>query len=687
MEMLFGLFSLAGLALFLGRVFRRSASVMPLVAVSIAMLWFTLFGALGFLAVGGWLWYAACAAALAFCVATEKAALLKRLTPGFLFFVAGSVLFITLFFATKPMLTQWDEFTFWGAAGKVVTNTGQLYTTAQSNLIARYAPPGLLVFSYMLQFFGKSFAEHQFMAAFAMVYLAGFAAATALWDKTRAGATVIFAAFFALPFLFDGSGTGVVSYSYLSCMADTALAAFFGGALCLYFVLDKKDAKQLLLFGIALAALTNIKDVGLALACIAWLVALLDTMFCEYKTVAFFALRRWKAALAHAVVGLVFIMGSYAGWAAHILAATKINRANVGSGGGGMSQLTMMLTGIKALLRIQPDAVFDDRATKMVQGFFGNYQGQSSANFRLWVFGPAVRMLLVILAVLFLAWLFSSRPQKRRVLVFTLAMLAGFVMFSIFLTFTYTYIFKGGEAETLKDYARYSMPYWFGWFMAALVLLGTAATQKAKQLHWRPVFAKAGVLLVAVCVLGSVLARGNWQANFLRVSPALFGKRLDVQSVVKIAEQEGMQPGDIVYLISQEDDASRFYMFSYELEKTTLATLYRAPTPGDEWQTNGKLPLGTTAASLVPPGSVGGYAEAAECTPNDLLAYLQARGCTHILLDRADGYIKEFFGPLFSDGLAGWNEDGQYQSGPRYYQIVWQGKTASFVPAQKGAKA
>lgn len=682
MEMLLGLFSLAGLSLFLGRVCKRSVSLMPLLAVCAAMLWFTLFGALGQLRLGGWLWYAACAAAFAWCAVREKAALLRRLTAGFWLFLLGSAFFIVLFWATHPMLTQWDEFTFWGAAGKVVSTTGQLYTTAKSNLIARYTPPGLIVFSYMMQFFGTHFSEPGFMAAFAVVYLAAFAAATALWDTTRAGTLVVFAALFALPFLFEAGLPGTVSYSYLSCMADTALAALFGGALCLYFAGGEKNQNLFIPFALVLAALTNIKDIGLALACVAWLVVLLDILFCEYKNAAFFALRRWQALLAFTLVCFAAIGAAFAGWAAHVRFATGINRANVGSNGGGMDQLTMLLTGLKALLRIQPDAVFDDRAAKMVQGFFGRYQGQPSANFRLWVFGSAFRMLLVIAAVLVLAWLLGGKLQRRRVLVFTLAMLAGFVAFSVFLTFTYTYIFKGWESETLKDYARYSMPYWFGWLMASLVLLGSAVTRRAGEKSGKPVLAKAGVLAVSVCILGTVLLRGNMQANFLRVSPSLFGKRLSVQAVTRQALVEGMQPEDVVYLISQGDDASRFYLFSYECE-STLSTLYRAPATGDEWDTQAIIPAGTTAASLMPPGGMADYAEAAACTPAQLLAFLKARDCTHILLDTADGYIKNDFGYLFADELAGWGPDGQYEGGLRYYKIEWAGQDARFVPVVK----
>ena len=156
---------------------------MPLVAVALAMLWFTVFGCAGVLVLGGWLWYALCAAALVFVVLKEKAALLDRLTPGFLFFLAGGVLFVTVFACTRPLFTEWDDFTFWGTAAKAVFEHGEMYTTADSNLLHRSYPPALIMLSYMGQFFGQTFAEYKMMASYSFVYLAAFSAASAFWGK------------------------------------------------------------------------------------------------------------------------------------------------------------------------------------------------------------------------------------------------------------------------------------------------------------------------------------------------------------------------------------------------------------------------------------------------------------------------------------------------------------------------
>ncbi|MDQ9761409.1 hypothetical protein RFZ45_21540, partial [Acinetobacter baumannii] len=60
---------------------------------------------------------------------------------------------LALFLAwQQPMPTQWDEFSFWATAAKVVKNNDALYTmVAQTNLEARSYPAALPVLSYLFQ--------------------------------------------------------------------------------------------------------------------------------------------------------------------------------------------------------------------------------------------------------------------------------------------------------------------------------------------------------------------------------------------------------------------------------------------------------------------------------------------------------------------------------------------------------
>lgn len=696
MDSLLGLASLAGLSLFFARLLRRSASLMPLVAVSAGMLWFTLFGIAGLLPLGGWLWFGGCAAALAYTLVKEKAAVLHRITPGWLGFTLGGALFIVLFFATRPMLTQWDEFTFWGAAGRAVTNTGQLYTTAPVNLIARTYPPGLIMLSYLLQFFGGSFAEWKFIAAYALVYLAAFAAASALWEKHRSSAVAALAGMFLLPLLFEvNHPAGQLSWAYLATMADWPMAAMFGGALCLYFganapakvlaqpaasgnaAAPRRDGPLLLAFGLVLAALTNLKDMGLALALIVWFIALADMLFFQLEELTFFGLKRVKALIAGGFTGLLCIAGTYLAWFGHMQAALTENRFNIGSGGSSLSQFEMLAAGVKALFGIQRTHQFDVVSKLMWDALFTRDVS---------LVGSGSRLMGIIFVVLGIAWMLSgTKKQRRRVLVFSLLSTLCFVAFYIFNIFTYSFVISEVEAFLLKDYHRYIGPYWFGWLMASTVLLAEAVLceggVRPLRAEVRALWARVAMAGFTVCVAVVVAFYSNWRGNFLTISPSLYSQRLSVQGVVNTALGEGMQKDDIVYMVSQGDDGGRFYMFSYELD-AKLSLLMGDTAP----DANGKIP-GTTASAFVAPGTEYTiYQFPVEATPKDLGRFLQQQGCTHLMLDMADDYFVEVFGPKFTDKLEGWAPDGAYAGGHRYFAIEWRGSDYRLVPAEEAVR-
>ena len=695
MDVFAGLLSLAAFSLFLSHILKRSASLMPLVTVSVCILWFTLWGSLGLLPLGGWLWYLGAAAALGFLLHKQRKQVLHLLTPGFVLFLVFSALFIVLFLITRPMLSQWDEFVVWGTAAKVVKQSGQLYTLAQSNLMARAQPPGLAVFGYMMQFFGSTFSEHKLIASYAILAVSAFAAATALWDDNRPGAVVSMFGMLSLPLLLESGGPGTASLVYLSVMADLPMAVLFGGGLCLYFGGGKKDEKLLLPFLAVAAALVNTKDMGLAFAAIALMIAGMDLLICQHKQFSFFGLTTWKACLAAFGAGVTALFATYGGWLLHMKLALGLDRTDVGSGGESLGQLEMLIKGFKALFGIQPDAAFSEILKEML----GALPARPVWILNIGLFGGGgLALFLVILMVLVYASMLCPKGQRRQIIVFTFTSILGFAAYYLFLTFTYAYVFSTLESQSLAGYARYLLPYWMAWLMAAIVLLARSAcvspakagkSGKAKSSAAKSEktaariavrnrgAARAVSMALSILLLSVIALQGNLRANFMQPNPSLYTQRRDIQSVLQTARNEGLRKEDTVYLISQGDDAGRYYMFAYEMD-AALTPLYAGP----------EQPQGNQSASLVRPGTEEvNYRFPVECTAEQLSAHLKENGCTHILLDWTDGYILEEFGPLFSDGLNGWDGVDSYSGGRRYYRIEWQGDTSLFVPEERGADA
>lgn len=680
MGVLAGLASLGCLSLFLAWLLRRSASLMPLLAASLCILFFTLAGVFGQLVAAGYLWYALCLGAAGWVVVKEKKNTLALISPGLLVFLVGGALFVLLFATTGPLLTHWDEFTFWGTASKVTSTQHQLYTTAHSNLIARSYPPGLIVFGYMMQFFG-GFSEPGLVAAFAIFHLACLVPALALWDKHPTAAVAFFAALLLMPLFFSvNQPMGQMQWSYLAVMSDTPMGLMFGGALCFYLGWKGRGGRLFLAFGLVLAALVCIKDMGLALAAVALFVALADALLCEGKRLAFNRLRGWKAALAAFALCAALMAGAYLVWAWHQQAALKNDRFDFGSQGQTLSPVSMVVAGSQMLLGFGRSEQFSHVLGEMVAAFFKRPVS---------LLGPGVVVLGLILMLAAAAWLLAAtKRQQLRVLVFTLAMAFGFVGFYIFNIFTYTFVFKGQEALQLKDYQRYIAPYWTAWLMGTLVVLGrTAVDAKASYVRLR--IARGASAAASMVLAAAVLLLGNWQGNFLRVSPSLHSIRLNVNAVVDTAVAQGMKKGDVVYLISQGDDGTRFYMFGYQMpaDRALVFDGYLIDISGKLVLDEADQPIlhGNVAGTLMAPGTPYPPAFGAAGTREDILAFIKQEGCTHLLVDVPDDYIMEELGPLFEDELVGWSSRDATAVGHRYYRIEWdkQGQ-CRFVPETEG---
>mgnify|MGYP000967081026 CR=1 FL=1 len=69
-----------------------------------------------------------------------------------LFVLAGAALWLW-FAVSRPVFLRWDEFSFWGTACKMTKVNHCLHPAAPGNLSARAYLPGMMVLSYLFQFF------------------------------------------------------------------------------------------------------------------------------------------------------------------------------------------------------------------------------------------------------------------------------------------------------------------------------------------------------------------------------------------------------------------------------------------------------------------------------------------------------------------------------------------------------
>ncbi len=669
MSVFAGIASLASLSLFLAHILRRSSSWTPLLSCAIAMCFFSLFGVLGFLTVGGYVWYILSAAAFIYTVFRTRKNFFRLFSVGFTFFVLGSVLFLLYCIFTDPMLTHWDEFTFWGTAAKVTVQNDELYTTARSSLIARSYQPGLIVFAYMLQFFG-SFSDAAYIAGYMVLYLACMAVPAALWQKSKSAAILMLTAFFFIPLFFPlTTSAGQMQWTYFVCMADLPLALVFGATLCFYLVEKQKTLSTFLCLSILLVALTLIKDMGFAFALIALAIVCLDLFFCHRHRLSIGPLQKSWVVFAFFIFGVVIIFSVYLLWSLHFNIATSTDRLNFGSQGSTLSPVGLLLTGTQMLFGISRSDQFSIVLEKMIDALFTH---------PISVVGSGMIVLCIILFISVLAFVFSpTRRYQHKVVVFTLGMSLFFIAFYIFNIFTYGLIFQHQEALVLKDYTRYISPFWIAWLMGALSLLACCATHP-KSSFYRSRTAQAFCSLTSLCLVLIVAIPFNWQANFLKVSASQYSDRLSVQSTVNAAVDQGVMPKDTVYIVSQGDDGSRFYMFGYELPavRSLLYGGYYTDISGAIITDDEGNPIlhGNATSALA--------AENISTDPKDFAAFLKQENVTHILIDSVDEYFLSDFSFMFSDSLDGWSATDPDAVGHHYYSVQWSGDMCRFVPQE-----
>ena len=222
--MLHLLYALALLLLFCGACailaerFTLSPALLPLPVLSGAVVVLYLCGVAGFLRVGAVAVLLALAAVWVVGLVQYRpagvAAAWKRAAsvPGFTLFLGGAAFIWVLFCVQQPMFTQWDEFTAWGLAPKMVVERGAFYVADPVNLKASFTYPATSLLAFLFQPFGL-WAERACLAAIDTLALACLAAAAAIGGTSFAnmGPEALFGCLFAFLAAFGWGFEGCVA--------------------------------------------------------------------------------------------------------------------------------------------------------------------------------------------------------------------------------------------------------------------------------------------------------------------------------------------------------------------------------------------------------------------------------------------------------------------------------------------
>ena len=543
--------------------------------------------------------------------------------PGFVLFLGGAAFIWVLFFVQQPMFTQWDEFTAWGLAPKMMVERGAFYVADPVNLKASFTYPATSLFTFLFQPFGQ-WAEWACLAAVDTLALACLAAAAALPRDRWASGVLVFAAGFLLPFFFSATPTGSYATQYVNAMADLPMAMLFGGVLCLYFAVGRRKYAYWLT-ALPLAVLTLTKDICFAYGLIAAFVIGLDLLFTADKPLK----KAFPQALLKAGALAVVVLAAFLSWGRYTAAVTPTADTAASVGSEGLSYGAVLVGGVKQLLGIGRTEKFAQIMAAMGSAFFTR---------RICLLGGGIMAVAVITMVAAAAFFAAEKgPAHRRVLMAHLAFAFCFAALYAFHLILYYYNFSDVEGLALKDYDRYLSPYYQAWMLAMLCLLARSAAAR---------WSRCVLACAAAAVVGIFCWRGIPAAGFWSDADSLYTLRADVQDRADTMNTVLDWP-DRVLVLSQGDDATRWYYYRYELTAQVVngfGGFYgRLGETQDRWDSD--------FMNLVESENWTLYDYKAVCVPATLVAYMQEKDCDYLLIDRADDYLQREFSPYFEGGL------------------------------------
>lgn len=596
------------------------AGAAPFVTLCGMMLILSAAGCAGLLVPAMWVLYAAGAIGAVFMVLS-----LRKGEKGFFdlplcTFALGAVAVLVLFFVRNPQYWTWDEFSFWGTAQKLVKQTGELYVTADIgwNWVPTHRP-ALIMLGYFFGFFG-AYAEWRVYAAYAVLMLAVVTAVMACvkgkaWQiqLPLAGLAAMVPALFTIY-----APLKLHSEVYCTTLSDVPMGLIMGTALVLYFGIARQDNRKMWMPTLALMTLCLVKDTGFALALVALALMaadmLLQWILAKQKP------KLWPK-LAAVVLAAIACAAGFVMWVLYLQSVSVADTSNVG-GVEQMGMVQMVLQGLKETLL--PSARSEKFAQIMGQ------MVQVTCFQRATMIGSGMVTMLFTATLLVLAILLSKNRENRWSCgVYAVLGCAGFVAYALFIGFTYVYVFRDEVSANLVGYERYLYPYYMGFFIGALALLGHAVAENVKLRLGQ--LAVSG--LCAVCLLRMAQFIPP-QLTVLEQNPTVQWQRSEITQSADWATQD-MPKDSRIFFISQGDNGNNWFMNSYAFYPYVLDYSFG----GGTLALPGALPEDTLY--YIP------------LTQQEFIEYLKENNCDYVYVEQSDPLLQESYGSLFSDNLEG----------------------------------
>lgn len=595
-------FALAGGGALLLR--RRLEEILPLSVALIVGVQYA-FGLFGWLSAGFYAVLALCALSLALLAVRLLCGGLGELrrfllTPGAVVMLAAFVWALLSFRA--HMLYEPDEFSHWGTVLRNMMHFDAIPAgVKEANITYTDYPPATTLFAYFWTRLSGGFNEGDPQRAMNVMILAFLLPAMRAqrW-KCWGSALCMACALFVLPTLFN-------SGAYYTIYADVVLGCVFFHALYAWFF-TPRDRGGVLLTGGSLFLLPLIKEAGWGLCLIALAIMAVDLIGERNRS----GLRRVRDAGCLAAAALAGGLS----WKA-FLAVHQTQR--VWSLSAGFTEILDVLLGRAPSHRM-----------RTVENFF--FSLTDAGLFRQ---GGVIQLSLLIWLLLLgaLAALALGRADaalRRRWRRMALWLLAGLGAYLLSLLYTFLFLFRNYEGESLFSFARYLSSYMIALAGLSLALasetLGPALRRNGQSVE---LLALAAMMLAAnpETLLERAVITREWDE-------AVYESRMSTAAPPEMAQMLDAQT-DLVYFVSQNDQGHRYFLRAFEWVPL------RFQARGDGWW------LMPSEQAVEQTGDWYAQTFSTVKTPQEWADELMEGGYTHVYLDQVDQAFAAAYAGLF----------------------------------------
>lgn len=533
--------ALIGMAAGYSGLFKRKFAVMMPLSVFSSILILYVAGLFGhmklgviiFLGIAGFLFLAGLTKSL---IRREmKAYASNVLNFGFVFFLAALVL---IYYMTDGrLLSRFDEFTHWGLTVKNYMIFDGFANIKGSTTHGAGYQPGISLFCYLFTSLREQVNECDMLKGMDVYMVAMLLPIFRRinWKRFVFGIFLIPIVLFA-PWLF---ASYIIPYNTL--YIDAAMAVTFAFLLYHYFTSDQ-DKVTYFILGMGSAVMILIRPGSEAFALMLLIMIVIDTLLFRRDEFGKLCKKRgWLMPIFYVVISVA----SYLSWRIFTSANKMMQVFDYiePSGQEGSSSGTITSNFIAALTRVPENATI-------------------KISFVVWLIVLAVMAFIVII-------LAKGAKERGRMIVMSILMLIGYILFAAALLYMYIHLFTAYEGENLASFERYMFTFIMGSAIFFLYMI-------VEKIFAR--FGGFGNILILIPV-AAVLIFTPWTSvtsdmfNCSETVEQTISKRADFYRFEEIAKEWDYEK-DRVYFIAQDSNGFEYQQAYYLATPVSLSYDY-----------------------------------------------------------------------------------------------------------------